>query len=73
MKFVELAQGFQADIQVCSETGNGEKVDGKSAMELMLLGATAGTGLLISASGPDAERAVSVLAELVNNRFNQDS
>ncbi len=72
MKFVELAQGFEADIQVCAETGNGEQVDGKSAMDMMLLGATAGTGLLISARGPDAERAVSALAELVNKQFNQE-
>ena len=73
MKFVELAQVFQAEIRVRSATGNGDQVDGKSAMELMLLGATAGTALLISATGSDAQEAVTALAELVNNKFNREA
>jgi len=69
MKFVELAQVFVSEIRVEHADRKGQQVDGKSAMELMLLGATAGTNLRITASGPDAERAVAALADLVKSCF----
>jgi len=68
MRFVELAQSFNARIRVSAADGSKE-VDGKSAMELMLLGAAAGTTLRISADGPDAESAIQALAHLVKARF----
>ena len=69
MKFVDLAQRFRSEIRVTSSRNEHEVVDGKSAMELMLLGATAGTRLRIHAQGPDARSAVDALVQLVDNRF----
>lgn len=73
MKFVELAQKFASDIEVVSLKKQDETVDGKSAMELMLLGATKGTIIRISATGPDAQDAVTALVTLVNKRFRTKS
>ncbi len=69
MKFVDLAQQFTSEIRVTSLEKVNEMVNGKSAMELMLLGATCGTCLRIQAVGPDAKEAVQGLVELVKNRF----
>lgn len=72
MKFVDVAQRFVADIRVVSLTKEDETVDGKSAMELMLLGAVKGTRLRITARGPDAEEAASALIALVRDHFDID-
>lgn len=72
MKFVDLAQRYASDISVVSLSKSDEVVNGKSAMELMLLGATQGTRLRIEASGPDADEAVESLAALVRNHFELD-
>jgi len=49
---------------------NGKQiVDGKSPMDLMLLGATHGTVLRLVADGDDAESAVATLAQLFEDRF----
>ncbi len=69
MRFVDLAQTFSSDIRVSQLRGTRQEVDGKSAMEMMLLGATHGTRLRISAVGSDAASALEALTELVNIQF----
>lgn len=73
MRFVDVAQRFDSDIRVTSLKNEDETVDGKSAMELMVLGATKGTTLRIAATGIDAVRAVEALVELVRNRFGTEA
>lgn len=69
MTFVDLAQRFQSQVRVVSLANPDEQVDGKSAMELMLLGATTGTTLRIEATGSDAHSAVEALVGLVQRCF----
>lgn len=69
MRFVDEAQRYQCDIRVTSADNPDEVVNGKSAMELMLLGATQGTKLRIHAEGADASQALDGLQKLVQNRF----
>jgi len=69
MKFVELAQTFESSIRVDVVGNHSAGADGKSAMDLMMLGATSGSKLRISADGPDAEPAVAALVKLVADRF----
>ena len=65
-EFVMLAGKFSCNIQVV----NGKQVvDGKSAMDLMLLGATHGTVLRLIADGDDAEAAVAALVKLFEAKF----
>ncbi len=69
MSFVDTASGFKSDIQV---TKDGQVVDGKSIMQLMMLAATEGSELHIEAEGPDAEQAVAALVKLVGSRFDEE-
>ena len=68
-KFVKLAADFDAEIRV---TRDGQSVDARSIMGLMMLGAGPGSMLELSAEGPDAETALAALCELVSSRFDED-
>jgi phosphocarrier protein len=68
-KFVQTVERFQATITV---TRNAETVGGNSIMGLMMLAAGPGTSVTVSASGPDANEAMSALANLVESKFGED-
>ena len=68
-KFVRLAIKFVSDVKVHC---NGGQFNGKSILDLTLLGAEQGTLLEVEACGPDAEEAVAALTELVLARFHED-
>ncbi|MCF4166186.1 HPr family phosphocarrier protein [Zavarzinia compransoris] len=68
-KFVTTASRFDAEVLV---TKDGAVVTGTSIMGLMMLAAAKGTTIDVSATGPEAEAALTALAELVDNRFNED-
>lgn len=70
MLFAELAQQHSVDITV-RRVDQTESVDAKSIMQLMMLAATTGTELEISATGPGADEAVAQLADLVRSGFNE--
>ncbi len=60
--FVRLASSFDSTIEVIN---GARRVDGKSMLEILGLGADQGTELEIEANGPDAEAALDALAEFV--------
>jgi phosphotransferase system HPr (HPr) family protein len=65
MRFVELAEVFSSSIIV----RNGEKVaDGKSVVQMSMLAAPCGSKLRITAEGPDAQKAIPALWELVEEK-----
>ena len=68
-KFVQLAEGFEAEILV---TKQGETVQATSIMGLMMLGAGLGSTIALSASGPQAEAALAALAQLVEDKFGEE-
>ena len=67
--FVKTATRFTCDIFVEKD---GEKVNGKSIMGLMMLAAGQGSTLLIRCEGPDADKAMEELEELIKQKFNED-
>ncbi len=69
MAFVDTASGFNCDIRV--RKGR-QTVDGKSIMQLMMLAATEGTELHLTASGDDADRAIEALRQLVDRHFDEE-
>jgi phosphocarrier protein len=71
MILAETAQEFDADISIRRMDQN-NKVDAKSIMQLMMLAATKGTELEISATGTDADSSVDRLVELISNGFNEE-
>jgi phosphotransferase system HPr (HPr) family protein len=68
-QFVKLANRFEADIFVEKD---GEEVDGKSIMGLMMLAAGHGSIILVSTDGPDAEMAMIAIGELIARKFEED-
>ena len=69
-KFVHLAGQFSSHIRVARD---GRKTDGKSIMGILLLAASRGTTLTISAEGPDEAAAIDVLSHLVESGFGEAS
>ena len=68
-KFVKLASTFDAEVKVSRD---GQSVDARSIMGLMMLAAGPGCEIEISAEGQEAEQAVAALVELVEGRFDED-
>lgn len=69
MSFVEIAASMPCAVFV--KKGE-QQVDGKSIMQMMMLAATAGTKIEITADGPDAEQAVKALHGLVESHFDEE-
>jgi phosphocarrier protein len=67
-KFVKIASQYESEIWV--EKGE-LRMDGTSIMDLMMLVASEGSRITISARGVDAEAAVGALRELVDRRFDE--
>jgi phosphocarrier protein len=67
-KLVSLATEFQSEIHLRRD---GQEVNAKSIMGIMMLAAAKGTELELCASGRDAERALKALSELIQNRFDE--
>lgn len=67
--FVRIATRYRCEVWVAKE---GEEVNGKSIMGLMMLAAGQGSKLKIRCDGLDAEKAMAELEELVNARFHED-
>ena len=65
MRFVDLASTFSSSVRVTNVTRSTEPVDGKSAMQMMLLEATQGSVLRVEARGEDAQRAIEALGDLI--------
>lgn len=67
-RFVHAASGFSARIRV----GKGHReMDGKSIMGLLLLSASQGSVITVSADGPDEAAAVAALCALVERGFDE--
>ncbi|MDD5746186.1 MAG: HPr family phosphocarrier protein [Candidatus Omnitrophica bacterium] len=62
--FVQIANKFDSEITV--RKGR-QKVNGKSIMGILMLAAGQGQEVVISAEGPDAERAVNELEKILLN------
>jgi phosphocarrier protein HPr len=65
-QFVRLAMKFTSEIEVVREN---LRVDGKSIMHMLTLGAEPGAELALEARGEDAEQAVAALARFIENGF----
>lgn len=68
-KFVQCAEGFNADIRVSRE---GQTVAGTSIMGLMMLAAANGCTIDVEAEGPEAEEALAAIDALIGDRFGED-
>ena len=67
--FVKVCNRFKSEIWVEKD---GEQVNGKSIMGLMMLAAGQGSKLKVTCEGVDAEKALDEIEALVARRFDED-
>ncbi len=67
--FVRISSRYRSEVWVEKE---GEQINGKSIMGLMMLAAGQGSKLLIRCEGPDADKVMEELEELIRKKFNED-
>ncbi len=68
-KLVTTASAFSSSIDIAR---NGQRVNGKSIMGVMMLAASRGTELIIYAAGEDETEAADTLVQLIADRFGED-
>jgi phosphocarrier protein HPr len=66
---VQTASRFEADVTVSKD---GQSVNGRSIMGIMMLAAEQGSSIDVTTSGPQAEQALEAIRELVDARFHED-
>ena len=69
MTFVDMASTFPCDVKVRKAD---TEVDGKSIMQMMMLAASKGSELEITATGEAAEKACAALKSLVDGGFDEE-
>lgn len=67
--FVKTANRFECDVFVEKD---GERVNGKSIMGLMMLAAGKGSKLHLIAEGADADKVIAEIENLVQTRFGEE-
>lgn len=68
-KFVQTANKYQSAVSVEKD---GQSVNGKSIMGVLMLVAAKGSFITVKCSGDDAEEALAALAALVKDKFGED-
>ncbi len=66
---VKTASGFRSHIYIEKDS---ERINGKSIMGVITLGATFNTPLKLIADGPDEAQALDALEKLFQNRFEEE-
>jgi phosphocarrier protein HPr len=69
-KFVQLADSFRASVTVEKD---GIRVGGTSIMGLMMLAASPGCMIHVTAKGPEAETAIDAIEQLIAARFGEEA
>ena len=69
-KLVHTAGGFQSRVTVARD---GEEVDAKSILGVLLLAAGQGTRVVIRSDGTDEEQAMEAVTGLIADRFGEES
>jgi phosphocarrier protein len=65
---VQAATRYESQVTV---TKDGQSVDGRSIMGVMMLAAEQGSHIDVETAGPDARAALDAIIALVANRFNE--
>jgi phosphocarrier protein len=68
-QFVQMANSFKSDIYVEKD---GQEINGKSIMGILMLAATKGSKIAIRAEGDDASEVIVAIEELVTSKFGEE-
>jgi len=67
-KFVNTASGFSSLVEV---ERNGQRINGKSIMGVMMLAAAKGSQITLHINGDDADNCMLAIETLINNKFDE--
>jgi phosphocarrier protein len=67
---VYLASSFESHVQLVKD---GESVDAKSILGVLLLAAAQGSAVVVRCDGADEEKACLAIGELIEGRFGEDA
>ena len=68
-KFVQTASHFRSAVKIRK---NGEVVDGKSILGILLLAASEGTTIVVAVEGDDEREAFAAVEDLIARRFDEE-
>ena len=68
-KFAQMVDQFDAEVWV---SAGGERIDGSSILDLLMLSAAPGCTITVEASGPDAQAVVDAITKLVSGGFGEE-
>ena len=68
-QLVKLANQFTSEIMIEKD---GESVNAKSIMGILMLAAVCGTEISVQIEGPDAEKAMTAIEQMVDDGFGED-
>jgi phosphocarrier protein len=68
-RLVQTANQFDSQVLLVKD---GEEVDGKSILGLLLLAASQGTRLVVRCAGQDEDAALKAVVELIEDGFEED-
>jgi len=68
-KFVQTASRFRSEVKIRK---NGEEVDGKSILGILLLAASQGTHITLAVSGEDEQDAFAAVEDLIVRSFDEE-
>jgi phosphocarrier protein HPr len=68
-KFVQTASRFRSAVKIRK---NGEVVDGKSILGILLLAASEGTMIVVAVEGVDEKEAFAAVEDLITRRFDEE-
>lgn len=68
-KLVKLSSSFESDIDIEKD---GQRVNCKSIMGVMMLAASCGSDITLRTKGPDEQAALDAVVDLVNRRFDEE-
>jgi phosphocarrier protein len=67
-KLVNIANGYNAEVILEKQ---GQKINGKSIMGVMMLAASQGTPIRITVSGEEEDEALRSLVDLIDDKFGE--
>jgi phosphocarrier protein len=70
-RLVNVARQYTSHVKL-ERADTGQSADGKGIYGVLLLTASRGTELVVTAEGDDAARAVDALCELIERRFEEE-
>ena len=68
-QLVQTANRFVADVTISKD---GNEVNGKSIMGLLMLAAPIGSTITVTVAGEDAAEAIKIIGQLINDGFGED-